>query len=33
MKLVITEDISLDGVIDGPDVDKDDKHSDWTIPY
>jgi dihydrofolate reductase len=33
MKLVVTEFISLDGVIEGPGGEKEYKHSGWTIPY
>ena len=33
MKLVITEFISLDGVMEGPGGEKECKHSGWTIPY
>ena len=33
MKLVVTEFISLDGVMEGPGGEKEYKHSGWTIPY
>ena len=33
MRLVVTEFISMDGVIEGPGGEKDYKHSGWTIPY
>ncbi len=33
MKLVVTEFISLDGVIEAPGGEKGYKHSGWTIPY
>ena len=33
MKLVVTEFISLDGVMEGPGGEKEYKHSGWTFPY